>query len=41
MTALRFNRSGALLASGSQDTDIIVWDVVGEAGPVPLAWPPR
>ena len=32
MTALRFNRSGALLASGSQDTDVIVWDVVAEAG---------
>lgn len=32
VTALRFNRPGALLASGSQDTDVIVWDVVAEAG---------
>ena len=32
MTALRFNKSGALLASGSKDTDVIVWDVVGETG---------
>lgn len=31
-TALRCNRSGSLLASGSKDTEIIVWDVVGEAG---------
>ena len=32
VTALRYNRSGALLASGAQDTDAIVWDVVAEAG---------
>ena len=32
MTALRFNTSGSLLASGSRDTDLIMWDVVGEAG---------
>ena len=32
VTALRFNKSGALLASGSKDTDVIVWDVVGETG---------
>ena len=32
MTALRFNVSGSLLASGSRDTDLIMWDVVGEAG---------
>ena len=32
VTALRYNRAGALLASGAQDTDIIVWDVVAEAG---------
>lgn len=32
VTALRFSRNGALLASGSKDTDIVVWDVAGEAG---------
>lgn len=32
VSALRYNRSGALLASGSKDTDVIVWDVAGEAG---------
>ncbi|CAL8469217.1 g8758 [Coccomyxa elongata] len=32
VTALRYNRSGAMLASGSQDTDIILWDVMGETG---------
>jgi WD40 repeat protein len=32
VTALRFNKSGTVLASGSKDTDIIIWDVVGEAG---------
>jgi U3 small nucleolar RNA-associated protein 12 len=32
VSALRFSRSGALLASGSKDTDIVVWDVAGEAG---------
>ena len=32
VTALRYNRAGALLASGAQDTDVIVWDVVAEAG---------
>ena len=32
VTALRYNRTGALLASGAQDTDVIVWDVVAEAG---------
>lgn len=32
VTALRFNVSGAQLASGAQDTDIIVWDVVAQAG---------
>lgn len=32
MTALRFSRDGALLASGSADTTLVVWDVVGEAG---------
>jgi len=29
---LRFNAAGALLASGAKDTDVIVWDVVGETG---------
>ena len=32
VSALRFSRSGALLASGSKDTDIVVWDVAAEAG---------
>ena len=32
VTALRFNAAGALLASGAKDTDVIVWDVVGETG---------
>lgn len=32
ITALAFDHSGTLLASGSQDTDLIVWDVVGETG---------
>ena len=32
VTAMCFDGSGQRLASGSQDTDIIVWDVVGETG---------
>lgn len=32
VTALVFDDAGARLASGSQDTDIILWDVLGEAG---------
>lgn len=32
ITALRYNKVGALLASGSKDTDIIIWDAVGETG---------
>ena len=32
ITALAYNKGGALLASGSTDTDIIVWDAVAEAG---------
>ena len=32
VTALAFDNAGARLASGSQDTDLILWDVVGEAG---------
>jgi U3 small nucleolar RNA-associated protein 12 len=32
VSALRFSPSGALLASGSRDTDVVLWDVVAEAG---------
>ena len=32
ITALAFDSTGTRLASGSQDTDTILWDVVGEAG---------
>ncbi|KAI9320448.1 WD40-repeat-containing domain protein [Dichotomocladium elegans] len=32
VTALTFNGNGTQLASGSRDTDIIVWDVVAEMG---------
>jgi U3 small nucleolar RNA-associated protein 12 len=32
VTALAFDDLGTKLASGSQDTDLIVWDVVAEAG---------
>jgi len=32
ITALAFDASGTRLASGSQDTDIILWDIVAEAG---------
>jgi U3 small nucleolar RNA-associated protein 12 len=32
VTALAFDASGTRLASGSQDTDLIVWDVVAETG---------
>lgn len=32
VTCLAFDGHGTRLASGSQDTDIIVWDVVAEAG---------
>ncbi|KAF8665632.1 hypothetical protein AX16_000087 [Volvariella volvacea WC 439] len=32
VTALAFDEQGTRLASGSQDTDIILWDIVGEAG---------
>lgn len=32
VTALRYNQQGDLLASGAQDTDIIVWDVAAESG---------
>ncbi|KAJ1911305.1 beta transducin [Mycoemilia scoparia] len=32
VTALTFDKSGMILASGSKDTDLILWDVVGEVG---------
>lgn len=32
VTAARYHSSGALLASGSADTDIVVWDTVAESG---------
>ena len=32
MTALKYNQQGGLLASGAQDTDIIVWDIAAESG---------
>jgi U3 small nucleolar RNA-associated protein 12 len=32
VTYMCFDESGSRLASGSQDTDIIIWDVVGEVG---------
>ncbi|CAG8625852.1 1091_t:CDS:10, partial [Cetraspora pellucida] len=32
VTALTFDKYGVRLASGSKDTDIIIWDVVGEMG---------
>lgn len=31
-TILRFNKTGSLLASGSKDNDIVLWDVIGEVG---------
>lgn len=32
VSTLAFDEQGARLASGSQDTDIIVWDVEAESG---------
>jgi len=32
VTALAFDDQGTRLASGSQDTDLIVWDLVAETG---------
>ena len=32
VSTLAFDRSGTRLASGSQDTDLILWDVIGESG---------
>ena len=37
VTALAFDQDGSRLASGSQDTDLIVWDVVAETGLYRLA----
>jgi U3 small nucleolar RNA-associated protein 12 len=36
VTSLSFDPSDTLLASGSQDTDIIIWDIVAESGRVRL-----
>jgi U3 small nucleolar RNA-associated protein 12 len=32
ITTLSFDKAGARLASGSQDTTIILWDIIGEVG---------
>ncbi|KAF8592773.1 WD40 repeat-like protein [Ramaria rubella] len=32
ITALAFDEAGARLASGSQDTTVILWDIIGEVG---------
>ena len=32
ISALRFSKDGTTLASGGRDTDIVMWDVPGEAG---------
>lgn len=32
VTALRYNKVGSMLASGSKDNDVILWDVVAETG---------
>jgi U3 small nucleolar RNA-associated protein 12 len=32
VTVIQYNPAGSLLASGSKDCDIILWDVIGEAG---------
>ena len=32
VSALCFDRTGTRLASGSKDTDLILWDLVGEVG---------
>lgn len=32
VTSLAFDEAGTRLASGSQDTDLIVWDIVAETG---------
>ena len=32
VTAIAFDHAGLRFASGSQDTDLILWDIVAEAG---------
>ena len=32
VSAMRYNAAGGTLATGAQDTDVILWDVAGEAG---------
>ena len=32
ITTLAFDEAGARLASGSQDTTVILWDIIGEVG---------
>lgn len=32
VTCLRFESEGALLVSGSKDTDVVVWDTVSQTG---------
>lgn len=32
VSALRFSADGSVLASGGRDTDVVLWDVAGEAG---------
>ena len=32
VSSLRYSRGGSMLASGGRDTDIVIWDVPGEAG---------
>ena len=36
VTAMTWSSDGTLLATGANDTDVIVWDVVEEAGRVRL-----
>lgn len=38
VTALAFDERGTRLASGSQDTDLIVWDLVAEIGLFRYMW---
>ena len=32
ITSIRFDRDGVRLVSGSKDTDLVIWDLVGECG---------
>jgi U3 small nucleolar RNA-associated protein 12 len=32
ITSIRFDHDGVRLVSGSKDTDLVVWDLVGECG---------